>query len=128
MPKNRCFTAKKVYKVSIVSDKTPFSENTISVSEVNATIKACIDAPIFKGLEVFGEISGYKFSGPHAYFTLKELATFLRVLLRAKDICSQRRRKRNRQRFAGLLRQGRQTFVASKFHNSSRTGYVVFGI
>lgn len=72
MPKNRCFTAKKVYKVSIVSDKTPFSENTISVSEVNATIKACIDAPIFKGLEVFGEISGYKFSGPHAYFTLKD--------------------------------------------------------
>ena len=57
--------------MSIVSDKTPFSENTISVSEVNATIKACIDAPIFKGLEVFGEISGYKFSGPHAYFTLK---------------------------------------------------------
>lgn len=72
MPKNRCFTAKKVYKVSIVSDKTPFSENTISVSEVNATIKACIDAPIFKGLEVFGEISGYKFSGAHAYFTLKD--------------------------------------------------------
>ena len=58
--------------MSIVSDKTPFSENTISVSEVNATIKACIDAPIFKGLEVFGEISGYKFSGAHAYFTLKD--------------------------------------------------------
>ena len=47
-------------------------ENTISVSEVNATIKACIDAPIFKGLEVFGEVSGFKFSGPHAYFTLKD--------------------------------------------------------
>lgn len=53
-------------------DKTPFSENTISVSEVNATIKACIDSPIFKGLEVFGEVSGFKFSGPHAYFTLKD--------------------------------------------------------
>lgn len=44
----------------------------ISVSEVNATIKACIDAPIFKGLEVFGEVSGFKFSGAHAYFTLKD--------------------------------------------------------
>ena len=71
-PKIRCFTAKKVNKVSIVSDKTPFSANTISVSEVNATIKACVDSPIFKGLEVFGEISGFKFSGPHAYFTLKD--------------------------------------------------------
>lgn len=58
--------------MSIVSDKTPFSANTISVSEVNATIKACADSPIFKGLEVFGEISGFKFSGPHAYFTLKD--------------------------------------------------------
>lgn len=47
-------------------------ENVISVSEVNATVKACIDAPIFKGLEVFGEVSGFKFSGPHAYFTLKD--------------------------------------------------------
>lgn len=47
-------------------------ENTVSVSEVNATIKACIDAPIFKGLDVFGEVSGFKFSGPHAYFTLKD--------------------------------------------------------
>ena len=61
-----------VHKVSIMLDKTPFSEKTISVSEVNATIKACIDAPIFKGLEVFGEVSGFKFSGPHAYFTLKD--------------------------------------------------------
>ncbi len=70
--KNRCITAKMVHKVSIMLDKTPFSEKTISVSEVNATIKACIDAPIFKGLEVFGEVSGFKFSGPHAYFTLKD--------------------------------------------------------
>lgn len=53
-------------------DKTQFPESLISVSEVNATIKACIDAPIFKGLEVFGEISGYKLSGAHAYFTLKD--------------------------------------------------------
>ena len=47
-------------------------ENVIAVSEINATIKACIDAPVFKGLQVFGEISGFKFSGPHAYFTLKD--------------------------------------------------------
>lgn len=55
-----------------MSDYPLISENTISVSEVNATIKACVDAPIFKGLEVYGEVSGFKFSGPHAYFTLKD--------------------------------------------------------
>ncbi len=55
-----------------LKDKTLFSEKTVSVSEVNATIKACIDSPIFKSIEVFGEISGYKFSGAHAYFTLKD--------------------------------------------------------
>ena len=55
-----------------MSDYPVNLENTVSVSEVNATIKACIDAPIFKGLEVFGEVSGFKFSGPHAYFTLKD--------------------------------------------------------
>ncbi len=44
----------------------------VSVSEVSALIKACVDAPIFKGLEVFGEVSGFKYSGPHAYFTLKD--------------------------------------------------------
>ncbi len=58
--------------MSIMLDKTPISANAVSVSELNATIKACIDAPIFKGLEVFGEISGFKYSGPHAYFTLKD--------------------------------------------------------
>ncbi|MCM1456019.1 MAG: exodeoxyribonuclease VII large subunit, partial [Bacteroides sp.] len=47
-------------------------ENTISVSEVNATIKGVMDSPIFKGLQVFGEVSGFKFSGAHAYFTLKD--------------------------------------------------------
>lgn len=55
-----------------MSDYPLISENVISVTEVNATIKACIDAPIFKGLEVYGEVSGFKFSGPHAYFTLKD--------------------------------------------------------
>lgn len=53
-------------------DSTPVFANTLSVTEVNATIKACIDAPIFKGLEVYGEVSGFKYSGQHAYFTLKD--------------------------------------------------------
>lgn len=52
--------------------QAPFSQKTVTVSEVNASIKACVDSPIFQGLEVFGEISGFKFSGPHAYFTLKD--------------------------------------------------------
>lgn len=47
-------------------------KNAISVSEVSATIKACIDSPIFKSLEVFGEVSGFRYSGPHAYFALKD--------------------------------------------------------
>ncbi len=55
-----------------MEDKVPVLQNAISVSELNATIHACMDAPIFQGLEVFGEVSGYKLSGPHAYFTLKD--------------------------------------------------------
>lgn len=51
---------------------TPFTDKTITVSEVNATIKACFDSPIFQYLEVFGEVSGFKTSGAHAYFTLKD--------------------------------------------------------
>ena len=53
-------------------DKVPNLRNAISVTEINLTIKACMDSPIFKGLFVFGEVSGFKFSGPHAYFTLKD--------------------------------------------------------
>lgn len=49
-----------------------FSEKTVSVSEVSASVKACIDSPIFQGLEVFGEISGFSVRGPYAYFTLKD--------------------------------------------------------
>ena len=52
--------------------KTPFSENTLSVSEINTQIRACFNVPHFKSLEVFGEVSGFKFSGAHAYFTLKD--------------------------------------------------------
>lgn len=70
--KNPCLTAKKEYKVPIMSDKVSILQNAISVTEVNLTIKACVDSPIFKGLLVFGEVSGYKMSGPHAYFTLKD--------------------------------------------------------
>lgn len=55
-----------------MADYPLISENSVSVSEVNAAIKACMDSPIFKGLEVYGEVSGFKFSGPHAYFTLKD--------------------------------------------------------
>ncbi len=50
----------------------PFSEKTLTVSEVGAAIKACMDSPVFQGLEVFGEVSGFKYSGQHAYFTLKD--------------------------------------------------------
>ena len=53
-----------------MEDKVSFLQKAISVSELNATIHACMDSPIFQGLEVFGEVSGYKLSGPHAYFTL----------------------------------------------------------
>lgn len=52
--------------------KPSIVQNAISVGELNATIHACMDAPIFQGLEVFGEISNYKLSGPHAYFVLKD--------------------------------------------------------
>lgn len=53
-------------------DKLSILQNAISVTEINLTIKNCMDSPIFKGLLVFGEVSGYKLSGPHAYFTLKD--------------------------------------------------------
>ena len=55
-----------------MEDKVSIVQKAISVSELNATIHACMDSPIFQGLEVFGEVSGYKLSGPHAYFTLKD--------------------------------------------------------
>ena len=60
MRKNRCITAKKEDKVPIMLDKVSILQNAISVTEVNLTIKACVDSPIFKGLLVFGEVSGYK--------------------------------------------------------------------
>lgn len=52
--------------------QNPISEKAISVTELNATLKACLDAPIFRGLEVFGEVSGARMSGAHLYFTLKD--------------------------------------------------------
>ncbi len=55
-----------------MSGLTSISEKTISVSEVAATVKACFDSPLFCGLEVFGEVSGFKVTGGHAYFTLKD--------------------------------------------------------
>lgn len=56
----------------IMLDKPIVSENALSVSEISERIKACMDSPYFKGLEIFGEVSGFKVTGPHAYFTLKD--------------------------------------------------------
>lgn len=55
-----------------MDDKVSIVQDAVSVSELNATIKACTDSPIFKGIRLFGEVSGCRLSGPHAYFTLKD--------------------------------------------------------
>ena len=55
-----------------MTTETRISEKAISVTELNATLKACLEAPLFRGLEVFGEVSGAKMSGAHFYFTLKD--------------------------------------------------------
>lgn len=44
----------------------------ISVTELNLAIKKSLDGSEFRVLEVVGEVSGYKISGPHAYFTVKD--------------------------------------------------------
>ena len=44
----------------------------ISVTELNLAIKKSLDGSEFRALEVVGEVSGYKISGPHAYFTVKD--------------------------------------------------------
>lgn len=43
-----------------------------SVSELNAEIKICLTSTFKDKIEVVGEISGYKNSGGHLYFTLKD--------------------------------------------------------
>ena len=48
------------------------SEKALSVTELNASIKACLDASLVRGMEVFGEVSGGRVSGAHFYFTLKD--------------------------------------------------------
>lgn len=55
-----------------MTEQNPISSKAISVTELNATLRACLDAPIFHGLEVFGEVSGARMSGAHLYFTLKD--------------------------------------------------------
>jgi exodeoxyribonuclease VII large subunit len=55
-----------------MNDKVPFSEKTLTVTEINTQIAACFDSPLFANLEVFGEISGFKQTGAHAYFVLKD--------------------------------------------------------
>ena len=48
-------------------------DNTISVSQLNSYIKNILmREELLHNIVVFGEISGFKFSGPHAYFTLKD--------------------------------------------------------
>ena len=64
-----------------MTDKTPISEKAISVTELNATIKACVEAPVFHGLEVYGEVSGARMSGPHLYFTLKDEQSVLKAVM-----------------------------------------------
>ena len=49
-----------------------FSDKTITVTELNATIGGCFESPLFHGLEVFGEVSGIRVVNGHAYFTLKD--------------------------------------------------------
>jgi len=70
--KKTCLTHKKVDKVSIMLDKPIDLENAISVTEISLRVKSCMDSPYFKGLSIYGEVSGFKMSGPHAYFTLKD--------------------------------------------------------
>jgi len=48
-------------------------DNSISVSQLNTYIKNVLQSEeFFHNIAIYGEISGYKFSGPHAYFTLKD--------------------------------------------------------
>ena len=54
--------------------QNPVSEKAISVTELNATIAACMDAPVFKGLEVYGEVSGGFVNGVLAKFVRRDPA------------------------------------------------------
>ncbi|HPD02053.1 MAG: exodeoxyribonuclease VII large subunit [Christensenellales bacterium] len=47
-------------------------KNYISVSELNAAIKTVLLHTMERSILVFGEVSGFKISGGHAYFTLKD--------------------------------------------------------
>lgn len=58
--------------MAIVLDKPMISENALSVTEIDARIATCMNSSFFQGIEVYGEVSGFKMSGPHAYFTLKD--------------------------------------------------------
>ncbi len=46
--------------------------NYVSVTELNQVIKVSLERCPLKNIELVGEISGWKISGPHAYFTLKD--------------------------------------------------------
>jgi len=48
-------------------------DNTLSVTQLNNFIhQAIAEQPFLRSVVVYGEISSFKFSGPHAYFTLKD--------------------------------------------------------
>ncbi len=48
-------------------------DNTLSVLQLNTFISRTIERDgILRGISVYGEISAYKISGAHAYFTLKD--------------------------------------------------------
>ncbi len=59
--------------MSELNDKTPIVLNAISVSELSARISSVFsDNSFFSHIDIFGEVSGFKLSGAHAYFTIKD--------------------------------------------------------
>lgn len=55
-----------------MADELGKIENAFSVSDICLNIKQCFNSPIFQYIEVYGEVSGFKYSGAHAYFTVKD--------------------------------------------------------
>ncbi|NCA67714.1 MAG: exodeoxyribonuclease VII large subunit, partial [Clostridia bacterium] len=48
-------------------------DNTLSVLQLNTYLNRIMQSEeLLQNISVYGEISSYKFSGPHAYFTLKD--------------------------------------------------------
>lgn len=51
------------------------TEKFITVSQLNDSIKTALDGLLPRSIAVFGEVSGFKISGGHAYFTMKDAAS-----------------------------------------------------